>query len=224
MDDVKFPAEFQRPVQDRLKRRFFEADETAEQGHFVFDGGAVEFQHIWGEHDIICQPNNGLTDYWRTQMTKHTNKDITHEDYEAIRKWIENQCEDTAEVIHTLFTSFPFVELASKYEDFNLLVIELIMRYGIECREVSFDESLTYRTSQTIYCDVRETDEQIYEEISNRDIYTVNERLLSRLVENCSTLSNASWNVWKRVRPLGLGRFPSNEATIFQMSSFLKDR
>ena len=84
-------------------------DETAEQGHLVFDGGAVEFQHIWGEHDIICQPNNGLTDYWRTQMTKHTNKDITHEDYEAIRKWIENQCEDTAEVIHTLFTSFPFV-------------------------------------------------------------------------------------------------------------------
>ena len=57
------------------------------------------------------------------------------------------------------------------------MVFELIMRYGTECKEVSFEESLTYRTSPTIYCDVRKTDEEIYEEIDNRDIYTTEREL-----------------------------------------------
>jgi len=44
----------------------------------------------------------------------------------------------------------------------------------------------------------------------------------SKAVANCSTLSNASWNVWNRDFPLGFGNLPSQLPAIFHRSSFLK--
>jgi len=102
-------------------------------------------------------------------MTTNTNNDITYEDYETIRTWVDAEDASKYDAIVSLLIKNPLPELKSKYDDFEEKVVKLIKEYGDECRLVTFTESINYEDEVRLYVPADQTEEQIQDEwISGR--------------------------------------------------------
>jgi hypothetical protein len=72
-------------------------------------------------------------------------------------------------LIVLLLTINPIPYLSSKYEDFEIKVIDLIKRFGFPTKSVRFNERVVADDEVRMFVGADETDEEIREEIMNRD-------------------------------------------------------
>ena len=119
-------------------------------------------------------------------MTNDTNNDITYEDYETIRIWVENQEKDKTDVICSLLLTNPLPELASKYDAFEKKVVAIIKKYGEDYKLVTFDESIDYRDEIQLYVPAQNyTDEELLDEwVYCRDIDDLRDELHEMALEH----------------------------------------
>ena len=102
-------------------------------------------------------------------MTNETTNDITFQDFEIITQWVEQTDTDSVSLIVLLLTTNPIPYLSSKYEDFEIKVIDLIKRFGFPTKSVRFNERVVAEDVVRMSFGADETDDEIREQIIERD-------------------------------------------------------